>query len=61
MSNLIGQRGVLDMSITVKRKATGKVETYNLTSVVEGDDAEKAQRMVAELSKPKEDDDVNHA
>jgi hypothetical protein len=61
MSNLQGQRGELGMTVTIKRKATGKVETYQLTSVVEGDDAVNAQRMVAawesELDKPKEQDD----
>jgi hypothetical protein len=49
MSNLQGQRGELGMTVTIKRKATGKVETYQLTSVVEGDDAVKAQRMVEEM------------
>jgi hypothetical protein len=61
VSNLQGQRGVLGMTVTIKRKATGKVETYQLTSVVEGDDAVKAQRMVEELNKPEEDGDGGNA
>jgi hypothetical protein len=61
MANLTGQRGVLGMTITVKRKATGKEETYQLTSVVEGEDAEKAQRIVEELNQPKENGDGGNA
>ena len=52
MSDLTGQRGELKMVVTIKRKATGKEETVVLTSVVEGEDAEKAQRIVAELNQP---------
>jgi len=54
MSDLTGQIGELRMVVEIKRKATGKEETYHLTSVVEGEDAEKAQRMVAEINQPKE-------
>jgi hypothetical protein len=61
MSNLTGQRGELGMTITVKRKATGKEETYHLTSVVEGDDAVKAQRIVKELNPIKESEDGGNA
>jgi hypothetical protein len=61
MANLTGQRGVLGMTITVKRKATGKEETYQLTSVVEGEDAEKAQRIVGELNQLKENGDGGNA
>jgi hypothetical protein len=57
MSELVGRRGELGIVVTVKRKATGKTETYHLTSVVEGEDAEKAQRMVSEINQPKEHDD----
>ena len=49
------------MTVTVKRKATGKVETYNLTSVVEGDDAERARRIVEGLNQPQENGDVDNA
>jgi hypothetical protein len=61
MSNLQGQRGVVGMTVTVKRKATGKEDTYHLTSVVEGDDAVKAQRIVEELNQPKENGDGGNA
>jgi hypothetical protein len=67
---LQGQRGELGMTVTITRKATGKVETYHLTSVVEGDDAVKAQRMVEEMKQAraekhanilKENEDGSHA
>jgi len=61
MSNLQGQGGVVGMTVTIKRKATGKVETYQLTSVVEGDDAVKAQRIVEELNKHEENVDGGDA
>ena len=50
MNDLKGPRGELGITVTVKRKATGKEETYHLTSIVEGEDAEKAQRMVEEIN-----------
>jgi len=56
MSDLKGQRGELGITVTVTRKATGKTETYHLTSVIEGEDAERAQRMVEEINQPKESD-----
>jgi len=62
MSDLSGQRGEVKMVVTIKRKATGKEETVTLTSVVEGEDAAKAQRAVAELNQqPKEQYDGSHA
>jgi hypothetical protein len=61
MSELTGQRGELAMTVTIKRKATGKVETYQLTSVVEGEDAEKAERMVAAINQSKENGDGGNA
>lgn len=61
MIDLHGQRGELGITVTVKRKATGKEETFRLTSVVEGEDAAKAQRMVAEINKSQERADVDDA
>lgn len=55
MSDLKGQVGELGFTITVTRKETGKEETYVLKSIVEGDDAEKAQRMVEEMNKEQAD------
>lgn len=51
MSDLTGPRGELAITVTVKRKATGVEETYHLVSVVEGEDAEKAQRIIEEINK----------
>jgi hypothetical protein len=61
MSNLTGQTGILSMTITVKRKATGKEETHHLTSTVQGEDAERAQRMVEEFYSPKENGNGGNA
>ena len=54
MSDLSGQRGELAITVTVKRKETGKEETYRLVSIVEGEDADKAMRIVDEVNQSKE-------
>ena len=56
MSHLQGQRGKVGMTVTINRKATGKEETYHLTSEVEGDDAAKVQRAIAELNQQSKGD-----
>lgn len=37
MNDLTGQPGELKATITITRKATGKVETYELTGIYHGD------------------------
>lgn len=59
MSDLCGERGELAIVVTVKRAATGKEETYLLTSVVEGEDARKAKRIAEELKNKEQSDGGN--
>lgn len=37
MNDLTGQPGELKATITITRKATGKIETYELTGTYQGD------------------------
>ena len=41
MSELNGQVGELRFSVSVTRKETGKVETYELVGAIDADDLEK--------------------
>ncbi|MFA6040542.1 MAG: hypothetical protein WC733_03485 [Methylophilus sp.] len=43
MSNLNGQMGELSFTVTVKRKETGKEETYNLVGYVDEEKLKEIQ------------------
>jgi hypothetical protein len=53
MNELKGQMGVLTATVTVVRKGTGKVETYNLTS--EPVTSEQAATILGSAHKEKAD------
>lgn len=60
--NLTGSTGELRATIHITRKATGKVETVELISAIDVQDAEKVRRMVAEINaQPKEHDNGRNA
>ena len=56
MVSLNGQPGHLQFTVTVTRKATGAVETYNMVGYAAPDQQEALERAVAPISQPQTED-----
>ena len=54
MNELVGQVGKLSFTVTVTRKGTGKVETYEMTSQATPEQAEALGAKIVTDNQPEE-------
>ena len=55
MADLSGQPGHLQFTVTITRKATGAVETYDMVGYVAPEPLEATEPTVAPISKPQKE------